>query len=491
MSGKKDSPKLEKQDNAGAIGAARDMVAQLQEQAKNGQIDGAMLDQLDAILNVSVDTATDEQSSMKADAETVTDVATAPTAESVPVSTPSSTPSLEKEEDVTDKAPETEEPTSTTEPEPEKESEMSDQTDEVQKLEPASARPPAPNLQFDQVDALEAKLPDFIKSMESGRVADAQKVAGGNSVTFDTMFGMAQRALLNKGGWSSSNLTKLNAYATENALQDQQQALKKAITASSVPGIYLIRLAKLMLPVYAGLVNRLPTDSPKTGAVQATWRAQLGFGSLTEKDFFRVAEASIGVNPPTSFLTFEAPYNDIAVNDSVTLKALRAAAGYSDPLQIGVIKAMSALLRGQERVTLGGNRAAIAAPTTITIAQGTPAQTVIAAGSYVVGITALTYEGWLAGSTGGSAAVGETTHGVATQFVLGSGSSITATWAAIPGAVAYNVYLSGSSGHYSGSTSIYLKTVTVNKAVISTLPTSTNTPRPRIPQSMQPMVWKD
>ena len=42
-------PKLGKQNQAGAIGAARDMVAQLQQQAQNGQIDGAMLDQLEAI----------------------------------------------------------------------------------------------------------------------------------------------------------------------------------------------------------------------------------------------------------------------------------------------------------------------------------------------------------------------------------------------------------------------------------------------------------
>jgi len=475
--------KLVKDNQAGAIGAARDMVAQLQQQAQNGQIDGAMLDQLEAILNVSVDTAEDEQPKLKQEADNAPDAPEVEAPNPDPeAKMPQMTPdmfgksaadefgyeesSLPEEEETLPEDEEDEEK----ETAPEEEEEMN--KDNVSKSEPASARPPRVNLQFDKVDDLERRLPDFIKSMETGRVSDAQKIAGKDSRDFDTMFGMAQHALLNEGGWRSNNLTKLNTIAVDNA----SDALNKSITASSVPGIYLIRLAKLMLPVYAGLTNRIPTDSPKgMGSTKATWRAQLGFGSLSESSFFRVAEASIGVEPPTNFLTFEAPFNDLAVNDSVTLKALRASAGYSDPLQIGVIKAMSALLRGQERVLLGSNNAAISAVGTVTVAQGAPAQTVLAAGSYVVGVSALTYEGWLAQSKGGSAAVGETAMTVSTQFVLGAGSSMNLTWAAVPGAVAYNVYVSGSSGHVSGSTAKWVKQVNINKATVSTLGTG-NTP---------------
>lgn len=467
--------KLSKQNQAGAIGAARDMVAQLQSQAQNGQIDGAMLDQLEAILNVSVDTATDQQPKLKQEADNTPDAPEVQAPQPAPdaempekspdmfgkadeASLPEEEETLPEYEQDEETAPELEEPTM--------------EKDNVSKVEPATARPPRVNLQFDKVDDLESRLPEFIKNMEAGQVAKAQKVAGKDSRDFDTMFGMAQHALLNEGGWRSNNLTKLNTLAIDGA----GDALNKSITASSVPGIYLIKLAKLMLPVYAGLTNRIPTDSPKgMGSTKATWRAQLGFGSLSEASFFRTAEASIGVNPPTSFLTFEAPYNDMAVNDSVTLKALRASAGYSDPLQIGVIKAMSALLRGQERVLLGSNSAAISAPGTITVAQGTPSQSVIAAGSYVVGVSALTYEGWLAQSKGGSAAVGESAMTVSTQFVLGAGSSIQMSWAAVPGAVAYNVYVSGSSGHYSGSSAKWQQQVYINKATISTLGTG-NTP---------------
>jgi hypothetical protein len=430
-----------KQDSAGAIGAARDMVSQLLEQAKNGQVDGAMLDQLDAILKVSVDAASDKQSEAQSDASGVTDVATAPdhTDETLP-----SESELQKEET---EAP-TEESTtdSTTEPSSEEDKSMEIPSEVKKVQEPVSARPGgAPNLQFDHVEDYERVLPEFISAMENGHMAKAQKIAGSTSVGFDTLFNMAQHALLNEGGWTGNNLAKLGGLT-------QGDALAKSITASSVPGIYLIRLAKLMLPVYAGLTKRLPVDSPKTGGTEAVWRAQLGFGTLAEEGFFRIPEASIGVEPATSFLTFNAPYNDLSVNDSVTLKALRTSAGYSDPLQIGVIKAMSALLRGQERVVLGGNRAAINAPAAPTLTCVATASTTIANGSFCVGISALTYEGWLAGSKGGlGTVVGETAATFGTNYIVcAAGSSIKATWAAVPGAVAYNIYMSGSSAHISG-----------------------------------------
>ncbi|MCK9597915.1 MAG: hypothetical protein M0R06_02670 [Sphaerochaeta sp.] len=465
------TPELQK--GSGAVGAARDIVAQLKEQAGNGQIDGALIDQLDAILNVQVDEASDKQSEMKSDASSVSDVSSAPSASGTSV--PSSS-GLGKE----DSTPPSSEPApESTSSEPSSESseeQKMDNSNDVEKVDeqPASARPPVANLIFDGVEDMRSKLPGFIKLMQEGKMKDAQKLAGGDSRQFDTMFNMAQHALLTEGGWTIGNLAKINSQIP--GLTPETDVLQKAVTASSVPGINLIPLAKLMLPVYAGLTQRLPTSSPKgMGSTEATWRAQLGFGSISEKSFFRIAEANIGVTPPDSWLTFKSPYNDLSTNDSVTLKALRASMGYSDPLQIAVIRAMSALLRGQERVLLGSNNAAIAAPGTITVAQGAPAQTVLAAGSYVAAVTALTYEGDLAVSKGGSAAVGETAYTATSQFVLGSGSSITLTWDAIPGAVAYNVYLSGSGGA-SGSAAKWHSKVYVNKAVISTLPTSTNTP---------------
>lgn len=432
-------------DPAGAISQARAMIGQLQEQAKDGQIDGAMLDQLEAVLNVSADSAEDKTSEMESDANSM-----GTTVESAPGSPDASTTvsSVESESTPSESMPTGVESMPTTVP------------TSVNKVdEPFSARPPVPNLIFDNVEDMNRVLPDFIKALEGGQMKKAQKVAGDNGRNFDTLFNMAQHAILNEGGWTSDNLSKLSGGA-----QNDPSTLAKGVTSSSVPGYYLIRLAKLMLPVYAGLVARLPVDAPKMGSIQATWRAQLGFNTLAESSFFRVAEGSIGVNPPTNFLTFSAAYNDISVNDNVTLKALRTSAGYADPLQISVIKAMAALLRGEERVILGGNAAAISAPSTIA-ASGSAAGGTIAAGSFIAAVTALTYEGWTAGAKGGSAVYGESAASAASSVVTtGSTSSLALTWAAVPGAVAYNIYLA-ASGSSAGSAT-WNKTVTINKALV-------------------------
>lgn len=503
--------KIQKADGTQALNSLREIVGKLREQAEQGQIDGALLDQAGAILDVSVDSAPSTPAEVPQPAQdTASDfgasevenpeepVAPAP-AEEAPSkkNMPSMPPMMAKAEDGDEPVSESDEVESD-EPSTYEGHEVDSDVkapsaptyssnrptapkgqngdlSTVKKAMPMSGRPPikqstAPNLIFDQSEELRKLLPNFIKALESGSVKRAQDVAGRNQVAFDALFNMAMHATLTDGGWTTQNMSKLAGMATQDITT--QDGLAKAVTASSVPGIYLIKLAKLMLPVYAGLVNRLPSQSPQgMSSNQATWRAQLGFGSINEAGGFRTAEAAIGVVPPTNFLTFNAPFSDISYNDSVTLKAIAAGRGYSDPLQISVIKTMAALLRLQERIVLGSNYAAI--PSIGTITAGSSA-TGSLSGSYVVGVSALTYEGWLAGSKGGVSAIGE---GAAAYASLTSTTAgITATWAAVPGAVAYNVYLTASGSAVSGASGSWVKTVLVNKAVITAAGTGTTGP---------------
>lgn len=467
----KNKPKeeLTKFDPAGALNDARKMVGQLQEQAKDGAIDGALLDQLQSMLDVTVDTATDAQSQGQSAMDSVSKsddpATTEPTSEEPSATEPSAT---EPEEEST----EPEEESSDEEP-PTEEDETSMTTEKVE--QPVNGKPPrGVNLQFDHVEDRKVKLPEFIKALSSGSIKNAQAIAGGDNAVFDEMFRLSQLSILSEGGWTIDNLEKLSGMA-----QAMPQSLAKGITASTVPGIYLIKLAKLMLPLYAGLVNRLPADSPKDmSSDQATWKAQLGYGAIGWSNFFRAAEASIGVNPPTSFLTYNAKFNDLPVNDSVTMKAIATGRGYSDPMQISVIKSMSALLSAQEKVVLGGTAGSIAAPGTITGTAGSAGGTLSnsgSAGTYYVAVTALTYEGWLAQSKGGSAAVGESTATLSSQVTTGTGStnSIAVTFDAVEGAVAYNIYLADQGT--AGSTAKYNKTVTINSATVTAESTATTT----------------
>lgn len=454
-------------EKGNVLESARDLINKLAEQAQEGQVDGALIDQAKALLNVGIDSATDAQSDMKSDANGVTSVTDATTpSPSIP-----DTSSLVKEgdESTTDTSTDTE--TDVTETTPE--------TDMTEKMENAPRSARGPVLILDKTDEYEGKLGDFVKYMESGQMKMAQQLAG-DSRTFDKLFNMAQHAILNEGGWTQQNMAKIAASANMFGVGDPNdmpgtQKLGKGLTASTVPGIYLIRLAKLMLPVYAGLIARFPSTSPDVGSDNAIWKAQLGFGSINEASFFRIAEASIGVEPPSSFLEFKAPYRDITANDNVTLKAIRTSKGYSDPLQIAVITAMSAVLRAQERVFLGQNSAAIAATTSVTATAGSTGGS-LSGGSVVVAVTALTYEGWLAASKGGSAAVGESTATTSSAMLLtGSSSSIAVTWPAVEGAVAYNVYLT-AAGTVAGSAAKWNKMVTINKATVVADSTATTTP---------------
>ena len=458
--------KIKKADPAGVLASARDMVARITQQAKNGEIDGAMLDQLSGMLNISMDTAPDGQASEAGDAEGATEA---------PSTTP--TPSMSGvDSQPSDGAEPPSAPSFDTGSFPSKSESMPSLPSGMKKRDefgPFTTRPPSPAFVFDHQDDMAAQLPQFISMLENGHLGKAQQLAG-NNVAFDTMFQMSCKAIMNQGGITYKNIAKMHGGAPALDSLDNE-TLQKAITSGDVPGIYLIRLAKLMLPVYAGLRRRLPAVTPTVGSNQATWRAQLGFGALNFATMMSVAEAAIGQAVPTAFLTFNAPYRPTTLNDAVTLQAIAASRGYDDPLQIAVIRAMAGLLQGEERVLLGQNAVAVAAPGTIT---GTPSTTggSLAAGTYVVAVTALTYRGWVAGSAGGASALGESTatsSGVITT-TLTLGASITATWAAVPGAVGYNVYL---SPHNASPVTLYFnQTVLINKAVIKLESTGTVLP---------------
>jgi hypothetical protein len=439
--------KLEK-DAAGTITAARDLATKLVSQAHDdGGIDEADLEQLVAVLKV----AGDEESTSSTSTSSSSDKPT--------------------EADTTNEGePNEGEPTSESNDDDLEE----DETSSIKKVKkgngPVSYRPTPPNMIFDQQDALEAQLPQFIAAMTKGSVREAQRIAGDSSIAFDTMMNMAQHAILSKGGWFVKNLSKINSESPDP--YDPQQ-MRKALTSSNLSGINLIRLAKLMLPVSAPLTARLPMGNPNLGSDFATWKAQLGWGGMDDSGFYGIAEADTGVTPPNNFLTFNAPYKEISANDAVTLKAIHTNRGYSDPLQIAVIRAMSAVLRGNEKTLLNNNNGALSAPSGVT---GAPSATgTIVAGAYYVGVTALTGKGSEAHSIGGASAKGETTATfTATAVTLSATGGIALTWNHVDGAVAYNIYVGTDAG--ATTTCVYHSTVTVNSINIAALATGTTKP---------------
>jgi hypothetical protein len=406
-----------------------ELVSQLQQQAGDGEIDASLIDQIAETVN-----AVDQDG----DTQDTTETPEVAEKDAAPAATENPAPEPEEKED----------------------------EDEVQKV--YGTRPPRPDFVVpgSAAEGMRAQLPGFIKALESGSIKKAQDLAGARDQSaFDVMFNMACKQVLTEGGFTYKNMAKLHASAPSG-----DEVLAKGMTASDLPGVYLMRLAKLMMPVYAGLRRRFPTQSPTAGSDKATWRSQIGFSNLNVANLLSVAEAAIGDEINESALTFETPFRDITLNDKVNLKAIAASRGYDDPLQVSVIRLMTALLQIEERKILGDNYAALATPA---------APTAVGAGTGTIGtatakfcVAALTYRGYVGGSTGTDSAIGETdASALSTGVDLSGKATVDVSWAAVPGAVAYNLFYNPSS-----TTKYFVGTYTATKVTLSTLPATGNAP---------------
>lgn len=349
--------------------------------------------------------------------------------------------------------------------------------------EPPSAASPTLLMAGIGDDWMQSRLPAFMKALESNRVGDAYDVAGKSQATFDQMFTLAQYALLNEGGitkaaYEAGDLRKSIPFGAGL----HKDALQKGINSSYAPNIYLQRLVRLMLPVVNPIRSRLASKNAPQGGQSAQWRAELGFASALSfaAALYNTPEADItslglmtgsGQTVPNSALSFAAPFKRIAFNEAVTMESMAAMNGYDDPFQVALITLLSALLRAEELKILLDNSAAIASPGTVTNT-GSASGGTLAAATYTVRVTALTGIGQLLSTAAGfigQAAQGETAMTASNTYVASGGaSSLTVTWAAVPGAVGYNVYLdNGTNNRFYGN-------YTIPRAVLTAMPGSGN-----------------
>lgn len=235
-------------------------------------------------------------------------------------------------------------------------------------------------------------------------------------------------------------------------------------------------------PALAPLRNRFSRHNAPNGATAVQWRAITGlnvagllggvadglrnaFVSTAERDR-RQSFASLGYD---DFVTFDA--QDSAAN----IYDLRAEA--SANLLVAVMSSQF----GEEGMTLGGNVTALGRPTfvngSITDAAAGVAGPFTAATQYDYALTALTYNGYSNGAAGHVAAdalyetQGQTV--IATRTTSGGITAQILQWAAVRGAVAYNLYIGAHSGtlYYAGTTTATRITVTTAAGAATVLGT--------------------
>lgn len=251
------------------------------------------------------------------------------------------------------------------------------------------------------------------------------------------------------------------------AQQSPSTELAKAWTqsGSAVTGITAYDLepgAKLLYPVITPLRNRIPRVSG-AGGIQANWRAITGVNTGNLNIGVGGGNRS-GVMSSTT-KEYTAAYRTIGLEDYATFEAELAAVGFDDLKARAVEGLLRSLMIGEEKVILGGNSSvALGTTPTPTLTTATTGGTIANAAALSVICVALAFDGYASGSVSGGVvgavartnADGSTDNygggsaqqsASATIATTGSNvSTVSATVAAVKGAVAYAWYIGATAG---------------------------------------------
>lgn len=234
-------------------------------------------------------------------------------------------------------------------------------------------------------------------------------------------------------------------------------ALAKSWTqsASATTGLTMYDLeapAKLLYPVLTPLRNSIPRDFSGLG-IQANWKAITGIN---------ISQISGGVGfgqrggvISTSTQDYAASFKAIGLEDDVQWEADYAAKGFDDVKARAVQGLLSSMMIQEERIIVGGNSGlALGTTPTPTLAASASGGSLATATLSVICV-ALTLEGYLTTSVSATGVQGQVTRTnadgssatygggsaqksvAATVSVTGPNGSVTATVAAVAGAVAY------------------------------------------------------
>lgn len=246
-------------------------------------------------------------------------------------------------------------------------------------------------------------------------------------------------------------------------------ALAKAWTqsASATGGITAYDLqapSQKLYPVITPLRNEIPRVSGK-GGIQANWRAVTGVN--TGNVLLGVSQGNRGAVMATTTADYTAAYKGLGLEDSVTFEADYAAEGFEDVKALAVEGLLRAVMIGEEHVILGGNSSlALGNTPTPTLTSANTGGALLGNVGYGVGCVALTYDGnrLAAVSTGIVQSYTRTNADASTDVVNGGTarpstqanvttaasanvSTISASVAAVAGAVAYAWFWGANSGN--------------------------------------------
>lgn len=242
--------------------------------------------------------------------------------------------------------------------------------------------------------------------------------------------------------------------------QETLEAIKKAQTtgidaATNIDGVDLSRVVSLY-PVVTPFRNQLGRVQAPMGAPVAGWNAILNINNQVTLP--NVAFDVAGPIAPIRDQFVSAPYVVLSEGGRVTRDAMTLALNYDDVKARETIYTLNQLMIGEDILAIGGQAFALATPSAPTVAV-TASTGGSVTGTLNVKISARAGHNYYGGGGGIASSAGTVDAGTTATNVA------TATWDAVVGAVAYDVFVSSSTSY------VYYTTVTTTSATISSIPT--------------------
>lgn len=256
---------------------------------------------------------------------------------------------------------------------------------------------------------------------------------------------------------SSSTLEQLSQETLEILRKSNQT--QGVLFGTGAQGVDLAPFTSLV-PVNVPARNNtsaFPRTIAGMGSEMALWRTWLNINSSQ-------SSAAVGSDYAGSMTLFAeqdvyAPYRLLAKAGRATLDAVGAGRNYIDPVAQAELQTLVQLFIAQDMNIINGQAWALPAMTTVTLTASTSGGS-LATGTVYVTVAPRSGANWFDGGSGPAGAE-------VSVAVTGPSASVTATWPAVKGAVAYDVYVgSASGGEY------YYTTVTTGNVTITSVPTS-------------------
>ncbi len=274
-----------------------------------------------------------------------------------------------------------------------------------------------------------------------------------------------------------SEARALNEIAAIRAQVDSIAKAGNTTTAGITTGTGLVSIpleapAKSLYSVYTRMRQRIAREAAGGGGLSVTWRAidDIYSGGYDAG----IAEGAAGSQVSFTESDHTAAYKTLGRLVNVTFEAQSASETFDDAKSKGTLGGLQNLQVSEELSLIGGCTTGIAKPGALSFGDTVPAASgsLTAGTTYYYAVSAVTLMGtdWVNG-TGArghatSDSANETDAVTGSHATTASGNGSTATvikWAAVPGALAYNVYAGTTA------TVHFLAQVTVNTATVTSI----------------------